>query len=176
MAQTSKGRHGPLGLIKKQPPKWFKSGEIWHRKVPGASRFACGMRSTHVNNPSKPPGPEFKCAACAGRHRGPGGAGVSDAQTGTDNPVPKEKKKRTRPKCRQCGKNAQKGIRLCPTCAVAEGFRKCTTCTGVITPKRDGDRRRKCDKCKEKSAWNANYGEISVRAVSGGLPTLGKRR
>jgi len=79
-------------------------------------------------------------------------------------------KKRRVEFCRSCKKAAtvdKAGV--CEACLLARGYRRCTDC-GVPTQPRSLDNNGKCQKCR------GRLQSRSVRAVSGGLPTLGRRR
>lgn len=72
--------------------------------------------------------------------------------------------------CRSCNKPATLNkAGVCEACLLASGHRRCSDC-GVPELPRSLDYSGKCQKCR------GRLRSRSVRAVSGGLPTLGRRR
>jgi Probable Zinc-ribbon domain len=59
----------------------------------------------------------------------------------------------------------------CARCLLAKGYLPCPTCGRLYRPE-PFDKRRRCPKCRKRSRPRST----SVRTVSGGLPTLGRRR
>jgi hypothetical protein len=72
--------------------------------------------------------------------------------------------------CRSCNKPATLNkAGVCEACLLVSGHRRCSDC-GVPELPRSLDYSGKCQKCR------GRLRSRSVRAVSGGLPTLGRRR
>lgn len=72
--------------------------------------------------------------------------------------------------CKDCGNKPISGFRLCGNCAKHRGQKVCVTCGAIFQPKKKQARLRQCYDCRYKA------GIRRFRTVSGGLPTLGKRK
>lgn len=131
---------------------------------------ACDVRPRH--------GPLPWCDVCAvarGYQRCSGCSGLKKAaklKNGTCSTC------RPKAKCADCGRIAPiKKSRWCHKCSLRNGWKLCSTCGKPFEPSKKHPRRRRCPKCVDKYAVAGPRGSgSSVRTVSGGLPSLGRRR
>lgn len=74
-------------------------------------------------------------------------------------------------RCRACGQTAALRGQTCDACQIANGYLRCKDCA-VLCPPALLDKHGSCQKCRGLRTPRTS----SVRTVSGGLPTLGRRR
>ncbi len=113
------------------------------------------------------------------------GAGIRTAP-GTGDGSPTAQAYSPKPKRCVCGEPGYRHLRKCRSCLLASGWRLCESCSRPMEP---DYRRRRCIDCRpapakakalakakrEAKTTGVKQGK-SVRTVSGGLPTLGRRR
>lgn len=78
--------------------------------------------------------------------------------------------------CIKCEKGSRYGtLSYCRKCALKSGYAECTTCSIVFAPEPAMGSTTRCYKCvvEKRRTKGTN---ASVRTVSGGLPTLGKKK
>lgn len=137
---------------------WLRVEGIWHEEKDGTGVAKCGRAiPAGVIVRQKFPSGAVPCPACTKGVAKQQSASRRTASAGGSRPRPKV--------CDDCGKARAPGINLCQQCAEARGYRKCVSCSRLYLPTRK--RQRSCGQCSKSGS--------SVRAVSGGLPSLGKR-
>lgn len=84
---------------------------------------------------------------------------------------------RDKPMCSDCGLHQPvKKSPWCRGCSLQHGWRVCTSCSKLFAPEPKASRLRRCQKCVKRGAGGRRGSGSSVHTVSGGLPTLGRRR
>lgn len=79
--------------------------------------------------------------------------------------------------CEDCGvRDAVVSAKYCGGCATRHGWISCTSCGASFRPGKSTAQMPQCRKCSAKSGGSRKSRGTSVWTVSGGLPTLGKRR
>lgn len=85
------------------------------------------------------------------------------------NALPKKSKKPKGP-CKDCGAPPVAGFMLCASCARQRGHKICSKCGSIFALNKKQPRLRMCYDCRFKARVRHS------KMVSGGLPSLGKRR
>jgi hypothetical protein len=150
---------------------WFLMEQVWHFRMTGDAMTTCYQP---VDGAALPGIPQMDavCRKCAE-------AVVKGARKGSSATLRKWRrslKRKSRMPCVVCTRPSYKRFKYCVSCGPAHGHPMCLQCFALLPRGTQLHRDGRCEDCHKGRKKNERSGRISVRTVSGGLPSLGKRR